>query len=186
METVGAVLVFFLLLAVIAIAMFVALPAISSENLIPRNNLTGTFSNETITLNDTGDTPASVASLTDVSLTVTTVTNATGGEVIQSGNYSISGGTFTVVEPEYNGSSVNVSSNFRYTDESDAVAVSNNVTSGVADFFASIPTVFVILGAVVIILAVSLILFAVSRFSGVAAGTGSGTARGGGGEIRSL
>lgn len=50
--------------------------------------------------------------------------------------------------------------------------VINNITVGTTQFFANIPTVFVILGAVVIILAVALILFAVSRFSATAAGGG--------------
>lgn len=54
----------------------------------------------------------------------------------------------------------------------DTNLVINNITTGTTQFFANIPTVFTILGAVVIILAVTLILFAVNRFS---AGSGAGS-----------
>lgn len=46
----------------------------------------------------------------------------------------------------------------------------NNITTATTMFFANIPTVFSILGAVVIILAVSLILVAVGRFGSSASG----------------
>lgn len=42
----------------------------------------------------------------------------------------------------------------------------NNITSGTTDFFANIPTVMAILGAVIIILAVVLIIIAVGRIRG--------------------
>ncbi len=48
----------------------------------------------------------------------------------------------------------------------DTTNLINNITSGTTAFFANIPTVMVILGAVVIILAVVLIILAVGRISG--------------------
>lgn len=168
LEAPRAVMIFILTLAVIAIAIFLGLTQlVNTTPALNTRTITGnSFSNNTIRLNDTAQTPAAVAGLRNVVLSSVTVTNATGGPIIQAGNYTISGGTFIAAIPsQYNGTNVNVSAAYTNDVNADGLNIVNNVTTGTTGFFTNIPTVFTILGAVVIITAVSLILFAVNRFT---------------------
>jgi len=169
LDTVQNVMIFLILLAVVAIALFTGVTTLSSEDIIARKAVTGqTFSNETITFNLTGNTPATVNGLTSVVLSNVIVTNSTGGQIILAANYTISAGTITgITTSTYNNTLVNVSATYSHTIPSDAVTVSQNITDGTTGFFKNIPTIFTILGAVLIISVVVLILIVVSRFTGV-------------------
>lgn len=184
LETVGAVIIMLLILAVIAIAAFLALDsllnsgAVSTTRLV--NNFAG-FGNETITLNDTPTQPATVNGLVGITYTNLIVSNATNNTladtVVTTGNFTVNvdGALTTTGFAPFNGTTVNVSaSSFTNTIPSYEVDLVGNVTNGTAEFFANIPTVMVILGAVVIILAVVLIILAVGRISGGARETDLG------------
>lgn len=171
LDTVQAVIVVLLVLAVVAIATFVALTslvgptgAVSDTKQSSNQALT----NETITLNSTGDIPTTVSgNRIPITYTNLIVTNETGGEVIQSGNFTTTSGGFFLsasgAAGDYNETEINVSGIFTFTTDSDSQNLVSNVTTGTADFFDNIPTIMTILGAVIIILAVVLIILAVGR-----------------------
>lgn len=175
LETVQAVIIALLVLAVIAVATFLALDSlVGTGKVLSSTALVSNipFGNETINLTDTPTQPASVIGFVGVTYTSLFVTNATDGVEITSANFTVdSNGAFvTAVGGSFNATNVNISSGaWTNTKTSDGQNLVNNVTNGTAQFFANIPTVMIILGAVVIILAVVLIILAVGRISGGAA-----------------
>lgn len=169
LDRVKAVMVMVLLLAVIAIAMFLGLNAIIDSNTSLQTRTIGDnqFNNQTITLNQTGTLPAALVGRTSPVLSNIIMSNGTAQVVITAGNFTQTGGVFTIVQSagnQFNNTAVNVSAAFTYTVPADAVNVRANITTGVVGFFLNVPTIFTVLGAVMIILVVSLILVAVSRF----------------------
>lgn len=192
MDTVKMVMVFLLTLAVIAIALFLGLSNLTSENVLSRKTVDGslgTITNSSFVLNSS-ITPGqlNVSGLNIISGSVTAVNgsgayvpcNGVAGNyssvqcIIGIGNFTFNtGGVQTATGGNFNGNRINMT--FRYTETvpSDGVLVVGNVTKGTTDFFNDIPTVFAILGAVVIILAIVLIIFAVNRFDGFSVSGGS-------------
>ncbi len=169
LDIVAKTIAVLMIISVLVVALFLALTSLSSENVISRRTISGVdLGNETISLNYTGDTPASLVGRTSVTLTNIVVTNVTDGEVLESANYSQTAGLFLfgIVPDAYNGTSVNVSGTYQHTVPSNAVVVTTNVTQGAGDFFDNIPTVFTLLGIVVIILAIVLIVNIVGRREG--------------------
>ncbi len=190
LPTVQAFIVLLLILGVIAIAMFVGLTALSDTSVIARKDVTNNtgFTNLSVTVNSTGSViPAPIAALgtdtsgytytgflafngTGNSVQPKTPFNANGTMLINVGNFTVNsdGSITTTLNGVINGSAMNLTiSGFTATKSSDAVLVSQNVTSGVTEFFNDIPTALNILGVVVIILAVLLIILAVRRFEGM-------------------
>lgn len=164
-----------LILSVVAIVTFVTLAALLDSDAIDSRDTISTnasgitfFRNNTINFSSLGAIPAQVQGLVDVVLSVETITNQTGGEVLTAANYTIVAGNITMTQGgvAFNSSFVNVSATFTQTVLSDNSLLVNNVTSGIGDFFSNMPTVFAILGAVLIILAVVLIIIAVGRIRG--------------------
>ena len=79
----------------------------------------GSLSNETIAFSD-GGTDTSVASFNDITLSDVVITNATGGEIVPSTNYTITGGVVTAEATSlYNASNVRLK-------ESDRISVWSN------------------------------------------------------------
>jgi len=79
LETVGAVIITLLILAVIAIATFLALDSLANSGALSTTRTVSVFvnfGNDTINLNDTPTQPATVAGLTGVVYTGLLVTNA--------------------------------------------------------------------------------------------------------------
>lgn len=178
LQTVGAVIIAFLVLAVIAIAAFLALNSLNNSNILSQTQTVGLdgsqkFINNSFKLNATATAPANIsalpASATDISYNGLLVVNATGGETINPGNFTVDslGRFINSTNGQYGNQTINVSVNYyTYKMPSNALNVINNVSYGTVNFFTNIPTIFTILGAVIVVLAVALILYAVSRFAG--------------------
>ncbi len=182
LETVQQVIILLLVLAVLAVASFLALDALLNSGAVTTTRIAnnfGGFTNESITLSDFPNRTSSISGLLGVVYTGTIVINDSDVS-IAAANYTIdTDGFFTTVTDEFNGSIINISvTSFTNTINSDSTNLVSNVTSGTAQFFENIPTIMVILGAVVIILAVVLIILAVGRISG--AGRASDLDGGGG------
>ncbi len=111
------------------------------------------FGNETIELNDTAQIPSTASGRTDGSLSNVVITNATGGETLTSGNYTISGVTIITTTNAYNGSDVNVSATVHYDSSSDLQTedVITNMTGGFGTFFEFSGTFFTIAAIVLLI-----------------------------------
>ena len=130
------------------------------------------FFNETINLNATGDTPASAVGTSNPSVASIIMTNATGGEIINSANFTVTGAVFVNATPTYGGQNVNVS--YVLTRDSDASVntenVVSNLTDGTLSFFELFPTILVIAGIVLLITILVGLLFLVisifNKFSG--------------------
>lgn len=183
LDTVKSVMLMLLVLGVLAIAIFTTFPNLTSTNVIPAKTITDQHAiNETINpFSDLGNATISVRNLTGVTINNIIAINGTGALVpctgsagnyssaqciIGAGNYSVTGGTFTpVLGGNFNNTIINVSYDFNYKVDSDAIHLANNITSGTTSFFSNVPTIFSILGAVVIITAIVLIIIAVNRFS---------------------
>jgi hypothetical protein len=91
------------------------------------DNVAGTVTNETVTgLNNTLGDLLSKSTLKNAECAITTVYNATGGQVVTSGNYTLSGcRIYGVAGTVYNSYNVNVT--YRYTYSASTIA--SNVTS---------------------------------------------------------
>lgn len=166
LQMVGAVLIAFMVLGVIAISIFLALTPLISTSIIPNKVVPqAQFGNETINLTTAGNAPASVSGLSGVILFDLVVTNASSGETVEAANFSVTGGVLANITQEFGDTFVNVSATFTHTVNSDAVVLVNNVTEGTTLFFTNASAIFSILGAVIIILAIGLIIFAVFLFN---------------------
>ena len=186
LETVSAVIILLLVLAVIAVASFLALDALLNSGAISTtrtvNNFAG-FTNDSFVLNETPTQPATVSGLFGVNYSDLIVVNASDDNLTLSGNFTINldGAFATVLSGENNGSTISVTASaFTNTVDSDSKVLVSNVTNGTTEFFTSVPTIMTILGAVVIILAVVLIILAVGRISGGASAADLGGGGGGG------
>ena len=171
LETAKAVMVTFLVLAVIGIATLLCLTALndgvgdSIDNVV--HTPTNTATNETgAYVNATGYTLSGYNS-TWSSISATGVWNYTDGTVIVAGNYTLSDVGVLTNATSFTWDDVNLSYTYVYTYTEDTGKVDNivgNVSSGLTTFFGSTGTIFSILIVVVIILAISIIIWAVGRF----------------------
>jgi len=178
LETAKAVMVTFLVLAVIGIATILCLTSLNDGVGDTIDNVahaqTNTVTNETgAYINNTGYT-LSGYNTTWSSITVTGVWNYTDGFVITSDNYSLSSvGVLTNATTDtFN--PVNLSYTYVHSYTEDTGRTDNivgNVTGGLVTFFGSTGTIFSILIVVVIILAISIIIWAVGRFGQQTEGT---------------
>ncbi len=126
-----------------------------------------TVGNETITLQGAGDIPATADSRTNGALSSIVMTNATGGELITSANYTVTGVTILSSGDInlYNNTNVNVSYvvTFDSTGQINTEAVIDNLTSGVTTFFGFSVTWFTIIALVILItILLSLLALAVT------------------------
>ncbi len=121
------------------------------------------FTNETINLNDTGDIPATADNRVDGSLSSVLVTNASTGEIVHSANYTIVGVTIYTATTTYNTTNVNVSATVSYASESDVSSqtVISNLTAGAKTFFGFSNTLFTIVAIVLLITILLALLYIV-------------------------
>ena len=110
------------------------------------------------------------------------VINASGGEVITSGNYTLTDTTITgsaAMTLAYNNTGVNVSytTTFDSQGQIDSEAIIGNYTESAVNTSAQFPTVGTIIGiAILLSILIALLIFAIKRMMGVADSTGGGTA----------
>ncbi len=113
------------------------------------------FSNETILLSEVAAIPAGAQGRVDglISSSSVVMTNATGGEIIEAGNYTLSSVSFVNATTTYGGQNVNVSYTVSFDSASDIQAedVINNITSGFGTFFTFSETFFTIAAIVLLI-----------------------------------
>lgn len=126
----------------------------------------GSLANETLLFSD-GGTDTSVASLRHISLSNVVVTNSTGGEIVPSTNYTVSGGTITAVgSSAYNGTNVNVSASYSYwasNTATDSINETASSISGVTSWF----TIFIVIGAMVVLITLTVLIIVAIRGSGL-------------------
>ncbi len=180
LETVRVVIVTLLVLAVTAIAVFLALVSLQSSDLFTDDSL-GTLSiNESVgPVNETG-VDFGNNTLASAVCTITLVLNATDDIVIDAGNYTQTNCNIAysaAADSSFNNTLWEVSSTTAYTQtsqvESDTDSIVNNITNGTTQFFANVPTYMILLGVVVLLLIIAIILVVVSRFASPNAGEGS-------------
>jgi len=172
--TVGSVLIGFLILGLTAIAVFAAFSNLKTSNIISNITAENSFVNETITLNSTGGIPATAQGKSGVILSSVFVYNtSTGDLVLEAGNYSISGGTFTNLTGSiYFDSTINVTASLTYSNGSSVpergflVSTSDNITGATTSFFANANTLLTILFVVILMGFLGLMIFVVRRFGG--------------------
>jgi len=128
------------------------------------DDVTGSVTNESITgLDEAGDALA-YSSYRDATCSVSAVVNATGGNTVDSTNYTVSncGITSTGTAP-WNGTNIRVTYTYSY-ERSYGYDISSNMSGGFLSFFNQIPTVFTILVVVIIIAIISLMIYVITRF----------------------
>ena len=162
LDTVKAVMITFLILAVIGITLI--LTGVSLRTVADDVDVGSGYVNETTGfINSTGYTLAQASSgYRNFVQSITNIYNETDGKVILSGNYTLTGNVIT------NATTTTWSDTFIiYTwtySEDTTDAIVGNVSDSMVDFFGNTTTIFAILIVVVIILSISIIIAAVSRF----------------------
>ncbi len=173
LDTVKAVMIGFLILAVIGISVILTLTAMedSTSAIIDIRTQTLSITNETgAYLNVTGYELDAVNSSNSNYAITSFFANASGiTYLVPSANYSVSSvgilTNITIVPNATQYNDANVSYTFLNTYSLNRVSsITGNVSSGLVVFFASTDTIFAILIVVVIILAISIIIWAVGRF----------------------
>jgi len=190
LNTVKAVMIAFLVLAVIAIAIVLTMVSlrepieeIDTTTLVIRNTTTASV------VNYTGAIITGTSGLRNCILSIDFATNASDGVLIPTANRTISGCSVLRVDNpsdnNFNNNTLwNISGSYTYSD-SRTYDVERNITAGVTNFFDNTSTIFAILVVVVIILAISIIIAVVSKFGGGGGTGGSGSITGGGKEFGS-
>jgi len=135
------------------------------------------FDNETINLTGGGDTPATAENRVDGSLSNIEITNYTGGEILYSGNYSISGVNISANESmgsDYLYHYVNVTGTVTYDSDADvrSEGVISNLTVGAGTFFSFSNTLFTITAIILLISILLGLLFLVVTIAKAFGGKG--------------
>ncbi len=183
LEVAKSVFVAFLILAVIAVAIILALTSL--------RDVTDTIDKTTITIHNltTSDAVTEVAQnipstsdLRNCVLTVIDITNQTGTQIIQSANYTISECTiaFTGSDVEENNTEYNITGSYIFSSSTVNNIQSNISNALTSNFFNNTGTIMAILIVIVIILAIAIIVSVVTRFSGVGITGGGGGGKTGG------
>jgi len=120
--------------------------------------------NETLTISTVaGGTAFGQSTLSGASCSITIARNETTGEVINSGNYTVTAEKCTVIATAgsiYNGSSWNITSLSTYDsdEEKSAININKNLTAGVGNVAGKIPTILLIVAVVFLFGALVLLL----------------------------
>lgn len=129
------------------------------------------FTNETISINGTGGTPTTASGRTNGALSSLVITNATGGETISSGNYTVTGVVITNATGDYADMYVNVSGTVTY-DTAGKINTDNlisNYTLSVTNVSEQFPTTGTIIGvALLLVVLLGILIFAIKKMMGVA------------------
>ncbi len=186
MNTVQAVMVSFLIIAVISIAIMLGLSSLRDavEKADIRTSNIVNFTTETVNDSTSAVLPA-LLNLRNCQLTAVSVVNQTENRFMTSGNYTTSGctirfsSTSSADAGKFNNTLWNVTGS--YTDVGpETNNLVNNLSLALTDFFSDTGTIFSILIVVLIILAISIIIAVVTRFQ---SGGSIGGGREGGGQI---
>lgn len=194
LSLVKTVMVFFLVLAVLAIAIVLALSSLK-DPVEDIDKTTVSVYNET--LSDIGGaggedlTYASSDTYRKAVCTISYVQNESDGVALVSANYTESNSGCTITSAtaaEYNGSSngVNVTYSVTYSNPESNLIIQNMSSALTDDFFDQTGTIFAILIVVAIMMAIGLIIYVVTRFSTTAGISNSGTGGGLGGASKSF
>ena len=167
LDTVKAVMLVLLTLAILVITSFVILGYLQTSVETADLSNGAVFNKSTATVVNgtgayvTGTTPTIYRNCL-LSITSTTSPN---GSVIASSDYSITGCLIKApeVNATYNNTIWYVNGTFTY-DQPYTNNVVGNITTGSTNFFAQVPTFFVLLGVVVLILIIAIVIIAISRF----------------------
>jgi len=140
------------------------------------------FTNETIVFTDAGSTPATAQNRVNGALSGVVVRNATGGEVVPSTNYTISG-VLVIADGSsaYNGTNVNVSGTVSYDSQGliNSNSVIDNYSISATNTAGQFPVVGTIVGiALLLLVLIGILVFAIVKMMHVAGATGMST-RGG-------
>ena len=168
LEVVTLVALGLFILLVIAVAMMSAISSLNDVTLITDRTVNNgnVIVNETINMTTAGNTPATLASVSKPILSSAIVTNATGGEVLTAGNYTISGGLVqATASSTYKSLNVNVSGTYTYVIDTGYGASSTNLSQGFSNFFGNSTTFFSILAVVVVMIFLGLMIGAVWLFT---------------------
>ncbi len=173
LDTVKAVMIIFLTLAVVGVSVILALTSLqgpvsqsidSSTANAQVNNELGAY------LNTTGYTLSGYNSTWSSIQIISVYANISGTSyLVPSTNYTISSSgvltnaTLVPSASEYNNAKVSYSYNYLY-DNGRTNAIVGNVSEGIVTFFGSAGTIFSILVVVVIIMSISIIIWAVGKF----------------------
>ena len=134
------------------------------------------FTNETITWTDAGVTPATAQGRVNGVLTNVIVTNKTGGEVISSGNYTISGVLISNTTSNYTDVNVSATVSFDGRGKIDTDSVILNYSQSAVNVSAQFPTVGTIIGlAILLLVLIGILAFAIKAMMGIAANPTSAT-----------
>ena len=176
LDTVKVVMVTFLILAVIAVALFLGLSSLktTAEDIDKDTTSFLNHTDQTVTVvNETGSfLPGASDLLRNCQASVTLVQNGTGGAICDSGNYTVTGCKIAYSSggnTYCNNSLWNVTGSYRYSSERSAM-ITGNISNATTGFFSNTGTIFSILVVVVIILAISIIIMAVQKFGGRSSG----------------
>lgn len=173
-STVSAIMYVSIFLAVMLLAVVVVIGALEIANTDANGNssVTGSNSNETLSALDnvTAQSFTIFVSQPTSVCTLGTVTNATDGVVITSGNYT-QPTTCSILLTDgsgFIGNDINVTYDYEYETSSTAVDVGlggirDDVVSMVANFFALAPTIGTILAVIILIATIVILVLYVSR-----------------------
>jgi hypothetical protein len=98
-----------------------------------KNTITATVNNETGAINSTGYTLDGASELDATSFSITTATNATGGETIASGNYTLSSSGVVTNTTDEIWQDVNFTYTYSYTSRTHAYNVTEDLQEEVED-----------------------------------------------------
>ena len=184
LDTARQVMLFFLILAVLAVTIFLALTSLR-DTVEGIDTTTVAVTNESISSRTDGaSSDFAYAPSDDYRLATCSglvVSNTTSGVAVSTGNYSVTTGRNCAITgtagTQYANATVYATYSVTYANPETNLIVKNISGAMTNDFFDQTGTIFAILIVVVIIFAISIIIYAVSRFN---AGGGGGGSVGGG------
>lgn len=160
-----------LIVTIFVIGLLVMIFSIMGSNLRTSayTTTTGIATNESlgVVTNSTNETLA-YSTLRDVVCTVSTVNNATGGEVLTATNYTAYPSDCKLILTAtslYNGTSLNVTYSYTYEADNTATDVMNDTVNSVAtapNWFG----IFIVIGAMVVLILLNVIIITAIRSSG--------------------
>jgi len=175
LDTAKNFVVAILVVAVVGFALIITVSTLndSADDTLPEYSVTTV--NETISsVDETGETLAagSLTGLRDIACSISVITNATGGESINTANYTTSDNsvaTACVVSAaagaNYNATNWNVTYSYTYITAYASNAL-QNVSSGTSDFFDNASSWFALIAVAIIILIITIVILGVNRFGG--------------------
>lgn len=169
LDTAKVVIVFALVAALVIIAGVAVLSQMRASYESAETLKTSARNNETITdVDDSGDDlyPLQAATFKrNAVCTILFVTNATGGKVYTTQNYTTLNNGCTLIAKDANNNNTNWNVSYTYTyNSADAYNLVANYSDGQVKFFKELPTMLTLLAVVVLIMIIAIVIVVVSRF----------------------